>query len=96
MVTFIRAPVSYELVENSLVCPDDVHLTFRRPARVLFPQNPNLITDDEQLSVGAFAFQLLQKANEFGRVVAVLQSAITTHVQVADKKIISLPSVDLR
>jgi hypothetical protein len=36
-----------------------------------FPE-PESITDNEQLGVGAFAFQFLQKPKELTRVIAVL------------------------
>jgi hypothetical protein len=50
-----------------------------------FPE-PESITDNEKLGVGALAFQFLQKPEEFTSVVAMLQAAIPAHVQVADKK----------
>src|SRR5262245_17141924 len=47
-----------------------------------FPE-PKRIADDEQFCVRAFFCQSLQKGNELGRVVAMLQSAVAAHVQVA-------------
>src|SRR5262249_50920804 len=46
------------------------------------------IPHNEQLSVGIFALQLLQKVNKLIRVIAMLQLAVASHVQVADEVIL--------
>src|SRR5215470_10927330 len=51
-----------------------------------FPE-PKRITDDEQFCIRAFFCEFLQKGNELGRVVAMLQSAVAAHVQVAHEVI---------
>jgi hypothetical protein len=82
---FDSSASALELIENNLVCPYDVIELLDTLHDSCFPE-PERVTDNEQLGIPGFAFQLLQKANEFGRVVAMLQAAITAHVQVADKK----------
>jgi len=49
-------------------------------------QNPKV---SPQLGVGTFVFQLFQKRDELGGVVAMLQLAVAAHMQVADE-IVSL------
>src|SRR5262245_36002528 len=77
-------PSDAELIENGLVCRNYVIKLFDPPHEGQFPESER-IADYQQFGVGAFVFQCLQKCNELGDVVAMLQLAVTAHVEVADE-----------
>ena len=72
-------PDDLELIENGLMGLDDVVELFGTGDESQFPE-PKRIAYDEQLSFRVFIFQPLQKFNELGGVITVLQLAVTTHV----------------
>jgi hypothetical protein len=47
--------------------------------------DPERISDDKQFGVGAFIFQPLQKCNELVGVIAMLQGAVATQMQVTNQ-----------
>src|SRR5262249_45161577 len=71
-----------ELIENGLVRCNDVIEFFDTVHECQLPESER-ITNDQQFSVRTFLLQPLQKFNELGGVVAVLERAIAAHVQVA-------------
>src|SRR5215471_6683315 len=80
------SPSGPELVENCLVRLDYGFKLFVSVHEGEFPETES-ITHDDQLGVDAFSFQSLQKCDELGGVIAMLQLAVTPHVQVADEVI---------
>ncbi len=93
-------PGNSELIENRLVRVDYVFKLFDSVHESQLPE-PKRVSNDEQLGVGTFLFQAFQKCDELGGVVAMLQSAVAAHVQVADEVIFlcqvrgSLPSASI-
>jgi hypothetical protein len=79
-------PRGFELIENGLVRFDDVFKLFRAVHEGELPET-KCITHDDQFGAGAFFFQSVQKRDEFGSVIAMLQLSIASHVQIADEVI---------
>ncbi len=79
-----KAPSALFLIENGLMGLDDVVELFGSGDESQFPE-PKRIAYDQQFSFGICFFQSLQKLDELGGVITVLQLAVTTHMQVADE-----------
>jgi hypothetical protein len=84
-----------ELIENGLMCGYDVREFSDSTHEGEFPKS-KCVADDQQFSVGAFLLQFLQKIDELGGVIAMLQLAVATHMQVTDKVILLCQSANLR
>src|SRR5262245_804168 len=76
-----------QLIENRLVRLDDVFELFGTAHERQLPE-PKRVAHNEQFSFRTFLFQFLQKGDEIGGVVAMLQATVTAHVKVADKVIL--------